>query len=88
MASFDHELDELHPYQDAGEDSDDGGSDSALSSRGSLKTLLSEDAELQGLSLFEKKAALVSRELDRHGMGRYQWCIWLLCGFGYAIRRL
>ena len=47
-----------------------------------LRRTLAEDPELIGLSLYEKKAALVNRELDSHGMGRYQWCIWGLCGFG------
>lgn len=37
------------------------------------------------LSTFEKKAALINAELDRFGMGRYQWCIWFLCGFGYFL---
>jgi hypothetical protein len=37
------------------------------------------------LTKFEKKAALVNAELDRFGMGRYQICIWFLCGFGYFL---
>lgn len=45
----------------------------------------SMDPELQGLTLYEKKAALVNRELDRQGMGRYQWMVFLLCGFGYFL---
>jgi hypothetical protein len=44
------------------------------------------DPEMEGLTLYEKKALLTNRELDRHGMGRYQWSIWVLCGFGYARR--
>ena len=44
-----------------------------------------DDPELEGLTLYEKKAALVNRELDSHGMGRYQWYIFFLCGFGYLI---
>lgn len=44
-----------------------------------------DDAELQGLTLYEKKALIVNRELDSQGMGRYQWMIFLLCGFGYLI---
>jgi len=43
------------------------------------------DAEMQGLSLYEKKSLLISRELDSMGMGRYQWCIWALCGLGYML---
>ena len=44
-----------------------------------------DDPELEGLSLYEKKALLVNRELDSHGMGRYQWWTWGLCGFGYFL---
>lgn len=31
------------------------------------------DPDMDGLSLYEKKALLVNRELDSHGMGKYQW---------------
>lgn len=44
-----------------------------------------QDPEMEGLSLYEKKALLVNRELDSHGMGKYQWYIFFLCGFGYLI---
>ncbi|ORX38559.1 major facilitator superfamily domain-containing protein [Kockovaella imperatae] len=37
------------------------------------------------LSLYEKKSVLINRELDAMGMGRYQWCIFFLCGFGYFL---
>lgn len=37
------------------------------------------------VSLYEKKCILINREIDSHGMGRYQWCIWFLCGFGYLL---
>ena len=43
------------------------------------------DPEMEGLSLYEKKALLVNRELDSHGMGKYQWYIFFLCGFGYLV---
>ena len=33
-----------------------------------------DDAEMDGLSLYEKKTLLVDRELDSHGMGKYQVC--------------
>ena len=46
-------------------------------------TILS-DPELEGLTLYEKKAFIVNRELDSHGMGKYQWWIFGLCGFGYG----
>jgi MFS family permease len=42
-------------------------------------------SELEGLTLYEKKALLVNRELDSMGMGRYQWTIFFLCGFGYLL---
>ncbi|CEL10317.1 hypothetical protein ASPCAL13438 [Aspergillus calidoustus] len=37
------------------------------------------------LTLFERKAHLINEEFDRLGFGRYQQCIWLLCGFGYFL---
>ncbi|KAN0063797.1 hypothetical protein ACQY0O_003847 [Thecaphora frezii] len=33
----------------------------------------------------ENKSMLISAELDRMGMGKYQICIWVLCGCGYFI---
>ncbi|KAM3073162.1 hypothetical protein ACMFMG_008875 [Clarireedia jacksonii] len=33
----------------------------------------------------EKKSLLVTRELNRMGMGRYQWSIWVMCGLGYFL---
>ena len=44
-----------------------------------------DDPQMEGLTLYEKKALLVNRELDSHGMGKYQWYIFFLCGFGYFI---
>ncbi|KAI0406288.1 major facilitator superfamily domain-containing protein [Xylaria palmicola] len=41
--------------------------------------------DLAGLSPYEKKCVLVNREIDAIGMGRYQWCVWGLCGLGYLI---
>ena len=46
---------------------------------------LDDELNFDGLTLYEKKCILINREIDSHGMGRYQWCIWLLCGFGYLI---
>ncbi|KAK3933690.1 major facilitator superfamily domain-containing protein [Diplogelasinospora grovesii] len=43
------------------------------------------DPDFQGLTLYEKKSLLVDRELDQQGMGKYQWCIFFLCGFGYFL---
>lgn len=37
------------------------------------------------LNTFEKKAALINIELDKFGLGKYQICIWFLCGFGYFL---
>lgn len=45
----------------------------------------SGDPALQGLTLYEKKCVLINREIDAMGMGRYQWYIWGLCGFGYML---
>ncbi|KAK0252824.1 hypothetical protein LTS09_011981 [Friedmanniomyces endolithicus] len=42
-------------------------------------------AELEGLTVYEKKCVLINREIDNNGMGRYQWYIWCLCGFGYFL---
>ncbi|KAF4974585.1 hypothetical protein FZEAL_8512 [Fusarium zealandicum] len=40
---------------------------------------------LDGLTLYEKKCVLINREIDAQGMGKYQWYIWGLCGFGYML---
>lgn len=44
-----------------------------------------QDLDVEGLTLYEKKCILINREIDAFGMGRYQWYIWTLCGFGYLI---
>lgn len=44
-----------------------------------------EDPELEGMSLYDKKCVLINREIDAMGMGKYQWYIWSLCGFGYML---
>lgn len=54
------------------------------------QTQLSISSILKGntthpLTAFEKKAALINAELDNFGFGRYQICIWFLCGFGYFL---
>ncbi|TKA72628.1 hypothetical protein B0A55_05979 [Friedmanniomyces simplex] len=41
--------------------------------------------DLDGLTLYEKKCVLINHEIDNNGMGRYQWYIWGLCGFGYLL---
>lgn len=40
---------------------------------------------LEGLTLYEKKCVLINREIEAQGMGKYQWYIWGLCGFGYML---
>jgi hypothetical protein len=35
--------------------------------------------------IFERKAALVNAEIDKFGFGKYQQCIWMLCGLGYFV---
>lgn len=40
---------------------------------------------LEGMSLYEKKCVLINHEIDSNGMGKYQWYIWGLCGFGYFL---
>ncbi|KFX95693.1 hypothetical protein O988_05683 [Pseudogymnoascus sp. VKM F-3808] len=37
------------------------------------------------LTPFERKAALINGEIDKFGFGKYQWCIWMLCGFGFFL---
>ena len=46
---------------------------------------LDEIFRIQGRSLYEKKCMIVNREIERMGMGKYQWCVWGLCGLGYFI---
>ena len=41
--------------------------------------------ELEGRTLYEKKCILIDREIEAMGMGKYQWCLWGLCGFGYLL---
>ncbi|KAK3168816.1 hypothetical protein OEA41_005264 [Lepraria neglecta] len=59
--------------------------DSPEEARPNSQDGLNDDPEMEGLTLYEKKALLVDRELDSHGMGKYQWYIFFLCGFGYLI---
>lgn len=46
---------------------------------------IDEGEEGSDLSLYDRKCILVNREIDAMGMGRYQWYIWGLCGFGYML---
>ncbi|KAL5335171.1 major facilitator superfamily domain-containing protein [Aspergillus crustosus] len=36
-------------------------------------------------AVFERKIGLVNGALDKIGFGKYQMCIWMLCGMGYFI---
>ncbi|KAF2214476.1 hypothetical protein CERZMDRAFT_57776 [Cercospora zeae-maydis SCOH1-5] len=33
----------------------------------------------------DRKNRMVDAEIDAHGMGRYQWTVWSLCGLGYLL---
>ncbi|KAJ6145434.1 hypothetical protein N7470_009329 [Penicillium chermesinum] len=44
-----------------------------------------QGSAVEELTIFERKAALINAEIDKLGFGKYQWCIWLLCGFGYFL---
>lgn len=46
---------------------------------------LNSGPSYDGLTLYEKKSLIVNRHLDRMGMGRYQWCLYFLCGGGYLL---
>ncbi|GAB7338990.1 hypothetical protein MBLNU457_5659t1 [Dothideomycetes sp. NU457] len=48
-------------------------------------TTLHDDSEMEGKTLYEKKCVLINREMDANGMGKYQWWIWSLCGFGFLL---
>ncbi|KAH8663152.1 MFS transporter [Tricladium varicosporioides] len=48
-----------------------------------IQTIANPDME--GLTLYEKKSLLITRELNSMGMGKYQWYIWGLCGLGYFL---
>jgi len=48
-------------------------------------TSYGDDPEMEGLTLYEKKCVLINREMDSNGMGKYQWWIWSLCGFGFLL---
>jgi hypothetical protein len=41
-------------------------------------------AHVDGIDIvFERQAALVNHAVQAIGMGRYQWCLFGLCGFGW-----
>lgn len=46
---------------------------------------ITEPEGVEGHTLLERKFMLINHEIDANGMGRYQWYIWCLCGFGYLL---
>jgi hypothetical protein len=72
----------MSPYKDLDVNiASDSPEDVRPKSRGEFQ----DDTEMEGLTLYEKKALLVNRELNSQGMGKYQWYIFFLCGFGYLV---
>ncbi|KAL2862744.1 uncharacterized protein BJX67DRAFT_385333 [Aspergillus lucknowensis] len=47
--------------------------------------LSSNEMAIDEHAIFERKMALVNSEIDKLGFGKYQMCIWMLCGMGYFI---
>lgn len=62
----------------------DGGEAAPKSALASTPSSVVQDFD-EGKSLYDRKCLLINAELDRHGMGRYQWYIFFLCGFGYLL---
>jgi MFS family permease len=95
MASNLHEGKKAHDFDDEKQVADVPGAGGVqIPIYNSLELVSSENltfaAILKGtaahpLNTFEKKAALINAELDNFGLGRYQICIWFLCGFGYFL---
>ncbi|EHL02422.1 putative Uncharacterized MFS-type transporter PB1E7.08c [Glarea lozoyensis 74030] len=44
-----------------------------------------DDSDMDHLTPYQRKARLITLEMDKMGMGRYQWYIWSLCGLGYFL---
>jgi len=40
------------------------------------------DEEMRDLSAIDRKLLLINRSTNKMGMGRYQWCLFALTGFG------
>lgn len=36
-------------------------------------------------TLSDIKCRFIDREIEAIGMGKYQWCLWALCGLGYLV---
>lgn len=50
-----------------------------------IEAVLARIRDTPGASLYEKKCLLINHQIDSFGMGKYQWCIFFLCGFGYLL---
>ncbi|ESZ97005.1 hypothetical protein SBOR_2597 [Sclerotinia borealis F-4128] len=69
----------------AGQSNANQGRTSPLSKNSSDNEGVNSTPVSAGLTVQEKKSRLVAEEIDRMGMGRYQWYIWILCGLGYFL---
>lgn len=67
------------------DDNIDGGSTTSPMGKDIDDDFITGIRDTEGATLFEKKCMVVNAEIDRQGMGRYQWCIFGLCGFGYLL---
>lgn len=45
-----------------------------------MSSIEAEYGSFDGMTLYEKKCTIVNRAIDEMGLGRYQWCIFALCG--------
>ena len=78
------------PTKKSLETSERGGDSSNVSTQANENVPLQrqstvDDLELAGMTVSEKKCRLIDHEIDAMGMGRYQWILWSLCGFGYLL---
>ncbi len=65
----------------AGKESD---SDNALTTLESLRAEIDADVSASGHdSAYDRKSKVVNKALIDIGMGRYQWELFVLCGFGW-----
>lgn len=59
-----------------------GSSDTAKPEHGDVSN---GEIEISQHIILERKIALINGEIDKLGFGKYQLCIWMLCGMGYFI---
>ncbi|CAG8043978.1 unnamed protein product [Penicillium salamii] len=74
----------IAPAEDSGERSPAEADVSSSEGHVSFGDII-EGTATQQATPFERKAALVNAEIDKFGFGKYQQCIWVLCGFGYFL---